>query len=66
MLLFLSFYVRRGIIMKLQMSTNNLDKTRWIALIAAIILMSTLAYSNTWSLMVNPMIEFRGGQQIKG
>lgn len=46
--------------MKLQMSTNNLDKTRWIALIAAIILMSTLAYSNTWSLMVNPMIEFRG------
>ncbi|MDE8732281.1 MFS transporter [Eubacteriales bacterium DFI.9.88] len=46
--------------MRLQMSTKNLDKTRWIALAAGIVLMSTLSYASTWSLMVNPMIETRG------
>lgn len=46
--------------MRLQMSTRNLDKTRWIALIAGLVLMSTLSYASTWSLMVNPMIETRG------
>ena len=46
--------------MRIQMKTDNLDKTRWIALVAAVFLMATLSYASTWSLMVNPMIEERG------
>lgn len=46
--------------MKLQMSTKNLDKTRWIALAASLLLMSTLGLGFIWGLLVGPMIELRG------
>ncbi|MDE8732291.1 MFS transporter [Eubacteriales bacterium DFI.9.88] len=46
--------------MKMQMSTKNFDKTRWVALAAALLLMSTLGIGYIWSLLVEPMIELRG------
>lgn len=46
--------------MALQMSTKNLDKKRWISIVAAMVLMSTLSLGYTWSLLVDPMITERG------
>ena len=39
---------------------KNIDKKRWIGLISSLLVMITISYSYTWSLMVNPMIEERG------
>lgn len=49
--------------MNAQMSTKKFDKTRWIALIASVLLMSTLGLGYVWSLLVGPMIEFRGATE---
>lgn len=49
--------------MRAQMGIRNLDKTRWIALVASVLLMSTLGIGFTWSLLVGPMIEFRGATE---
>lgn len=46
--------------MRLQMGQKNLDKTRWIALIASLVIMSTTAIGFVWSLYVAPMCELRG------
>ena len=48
--------------MKLQISAKgkSFGKTRWIALIAGTLLMSTLGIGYIWSLLVGPMIELRG------
>ena len=46
--------------MKVQISMKNLKRTRWIMLVGGIMLMATLAWSYTWSLMVGPMIDERG------
>lgn len=43
--------------MKLQMSTKNLDKTRYISLVAGFVIMMTLSIAYLWSLYVNPLIE---------
>lgn len=43
--------------MKLQMSTKNLDKTRYISLVAGFAIMMTLSIAYLWSLYVNPLIE---------
>lgn len=51
--------------MRLQMDakSKNFSKTRWIALVAGTLLMSTLGIGYIWSLLVGPMIELRGATE---
>lgn len=46
--------------MRAQMGIKNFDRTRWIALAASVLIMSTLGLGYVWSLLVEPMIELRG------
>lgn len=46
--------------MALQYKPKNLDKFRWVSLIAGTVIMATCSWGFTWSLMVNPMIAERG------
>ena len=46
--------------MTLQVKPKNMDKYRWLALLAGTLLLGTCSWAMTWSLMVDPMIELRG------